>query len=103
MKKSKLELSPDWCTLPKDIWRSISDTMMSPLDVSHLRATCVFFRATITDTGQKWRDIDVDRALWRAAKGGHRDIVELMIEKGATDFYWALWRAAKGVIETSSS
>ena len=95
MKNPKLELLPDWLTLPKDVWRSISATM-SPLDVSRLRATCGFFRSTIADTAQNFRNCSVNVALYRAARCGHRDIVELMIENGATDFNSALQNAAAG-------
>ena len=96
MKKAKSE-SPDWQTLPKDIWMSLAATAtLSPLDVSRLRATCVFFRSTIADTAKKIRGISVDIALSWAAEGGHRDIVELMIEKGATNFDWPLCYAARG-------
>jgi hypothetical protein len=31
-----------------------------------------------------------------AATGGHRNIVELMLQKGATDYNLAMARAAKG-------
>ena len=98
MKKAK-SVSPDWQTLPKDIWRSIGATAtLSPLDVSRLRATCVFFRCVIVDTAQNFRDININTALARAADGGHRDIVELMIEKGATRLclIFALSCAAQG-------
>ena len=92
MKKPRLE-PPDWRTLPKDIWMLIG-AFGSPLDVTRLRATSVFFRSVIADTAQNFRHTHVDTALFMAAEGGHHDIVELMIEKGATSFNDALCSAA---------
>lgn len=31
-----------------------------------------------------------------AARGGHRDIVDLMLQLGATDYNWAMASAASG-------
>jgi hypothetical protein len=41
--------------------------------------------------------------LYGACYGGHRDIVELMIEKGATLWNWGLWAACRGGQERSTS
>ena len=55
-----------------------------------------FYYDKITDIKQDIKD----RAMTYAARGGHRDIVELMITKGANDWNWALsWAASYGHID----
>jgi hypothetical protein len=39
---------------------------------------------------------DVDTAMELAANGGHRDLVDLFIQRGATNWKWGMYRAAEG-------
>ena len=56
---------------------------------------------------RKWKDYylqissylnkyDVDAAMKNAAKGGHKDLVDFFIEKGADGWNWGMEGAAKG-------
>ena len=37
-----------------------------------------------------------NKIMYRAAEGGHIEIVKLMLEKGATDYNRVMYKAAKG-------
>jgi len=39
---------------------------------------------------------ELNEGLFRACRGGHRDLAELMIKKGATDLNWGLEGACEG-------
>jgi hypothetical protein len=80
-----------------DIW-SVIVVFCTPLTLVKIASTCRKLRGKFSQHPNitKWKTLTPDEGLFDATKCGHRDLVDLFIAKGATNWNTALCYASRG-------
>jgi hypothetical protein len=88
--------------IPKDVWLYIIEPFLSAMSITRLSGTNRYFHQLLKNNNKVvvWKNNIKQQppnwCLFHASEGGHRDLVNLFITKGATDWNWALQAASCG-------
>jgi hypothetical protein len=88
--------------IPKDVWLYIIEPLLSAMSITRLSGTNRYFHQLLKNNNNVvvWKNNikreHIEWCLWKASHGGHRDLVDLFIAKGANDWDIALYRASRG-------
>ena len=86
--------------LPKDVWKYEIEPLLSPLTLARMCLVSRGFHQIFKDNKdlKAWQKNErpLDRKMSEAAEGGHKDLVDFFISKGANYWNWGLLGAAKG-------
>jgi hypothetical protein len=88
--------------IPKDVWLYIIEPLLSARSFTCLSGTNRYFHQLLKNNNKVavWKNNieqhSINWCLYYASRGGHRDLVDLFIAKGANNWNWALGGASEG-------